>query len=257
MPELGSVTIPINTLVLRFKATRAVRINGAKAETATYPRHGIGLMAEGSSGRWVYQDSCDILHIYFANSQLSELAGRHDDGKPVELRDQIDLYDPFLQALCLETARACKDGDNDSLYIDTLSMAIGLRLIRKHAIGNAPPKGKDTRPAGALSAWQLARVRDRMTAAIAGNVSLAELADEVRLSPFHFARAFKKATGLPPHRYIVDLRLDRARDLLQLSDLSVADIAAQVGYDDPSYFARLFRKHFDATPAAYRRERQA
>jgi AraC family transcriptional regulator len=257
MPELESAIVPTNTLFLRFKPTRAVRISGAKTERSVYPRGGIGLMAEGSSGRWLYQDSVDILHIYVSGDQLSTLASQHDIGTRVALRDQINIDDPFLQALCVETATACREGEIDPLYVDTLSLAIGLRLIRSHALV-APPSNSNTKSStGGLADWQLARARDRMLSAVDDSLSLSDLAGDVRLSPFHFARAFKASTGLPPHRYFRQLRIERARSLLETTDLAVAEIAARIGYDDPSYLARLFRKHFGATPAAYRRERRS
>ncbi|MFX8016085.1 helix-turn-helix transcriptional regulator, partial [Acinetobacter baumannii] len=58
------------------------------------------------------------------------------------------------------------------------------------------------------------------------------------------------------HRFLVKLRIDKARELLESTDLPIIEIAAQVGYDDPSYLARLFRREVGVTPAAYRRERR-
>jgi AraC family transcriptional regulator len=98
---------------------------------------------------------------------------------------------------------------------------------------------------------------DRFASDLAAEPSLAELAADVGLSTFHFARAFKASTGLPPHQQLLALRLEKARELLEMSDLTVTEISAEVGYSDPGYLARLFRKHVGATPAAYRRERQA
>ncbi len=70
------------------------------------------------------------------------------------------------------------------------------------------------------------------------------------------SRAFKTSTGVPPHRYLVQLRIKKARKLLETIDPPISEIAAQVGYDDPSYLARLFRREVGKTPAAYRRERR-
>ena len=91
---------------------------------------------------------------------------------------------------------------------------------------------------------------------LGAQTTLAELAADLGLSPFHFARAFKRSTGVPPHRYLVQLRLERAGELLTGTKLPVTDIAARVGYDDPGYLSRLFRHEFGMTPAQYRRERQ-
>jgi AraC-like DNA-binding protein len=99
-------------------------------------------------------------------------------------------------------------------------------------------------------------VSDQWQQSLAENPTLAELAASVGLSPYHFVRSFKASVSLPPHSYQIQLRMNRARELLETTALPVTGIAAQVGYDDPSNLARLFHKHFGVTPAAYRREWQ-
>jgi len=87
-------------------------------------------------------------------------------------------------------------------------------------------------------------------------VPLAELAALAGLSPFHFARAFKISTGLPPHRYQGRLRLNRALELFAKTDLTIGDVAASVGYETPQSFARLLQRELGTTPTRYRRERR-
>jgi len=106
---------------------------------------------------------------------------------------------------------------------------------------------------GRLLPWQTKKIRDFIAAAPDKAVSLAALAKLVGLSPFHFARAFKNSTGLPPRRYQIVLRMEKARALLKTTDLPVTVIAAELGYDDPGYFARLFGREVGCTPRAYRR----
>ena len=77
------------------------------------------------------------------------------------------------------------------------------------------------------------------------------------LSTFHFARAFKSATGLPPYRYLLALRIARAKDLLAKSALAISDVAAAVGYEDQSQLARLFRKDVGLTPSQFRMARRS
>lgn len=107
-----------------------------------------------------------------------------------------------------------------------------------------------------LAGWQLRRVTDLLQGSLASDLPLADLAAEVRLSPFHFARCFKATTGQAPHRFLISLRLERARELLEHTDLAISDVAAQIGYDDPSYFARLFRGEVGVSPLRYRQKRQ-
>lgn len=109
----------------------------------------------------------------------------------------------------------------------------------------------------ALTRWQLNRVIDLMRARLAEDISLGEIAAAANLSPSHFARSFRKATGISPHRFLVQLRLDKTRGLLRATKLAIVDISAEVGYPDPGYRARVFRKELGITPAAYRREHGA
>jgi AraC family transcriptional regulator len=75
------------------------------------------------------------------------------------------------------------------------------------------------------------------------------------MSEFHFNRLFKRATGVPPSQYQIKLRMDAARRLLRETKRSMITIAIEVGYSNPSRFARLFRKETGLSPTDYRRQR--
>jgi AraC family transcriptional regulator len=109
--------------------------------------------------------------------------------------------------------------------------------------------------AGGLAPWQLNRVIHLMNARLDAGLTLEDLAAEARLSPCHFARGFKASTGVSPHRYHINLRMQRVREWLETTDLPVSEIAARAGYSDPSYLARLFRAELGTTPARYRRQK--
>ncbi len=109
--------------------------------------------------------------------------------------------------------------------------------------------------ASRLAPWQLNRVMNLMNARLDAALTLEDLAAEARLSPCHFARAFKASTGVSPHRYHVNLRVQRVREWLETTDLPISEIAARAGYNDPSYLARLFRAELGTTPACYRRRK--
>ena len=152
----------------------------------------------------------------------------------------------LLETLWVEAA----GGDSVSrLYTEGATLTL-LATLRREATG-ARTRASGRR--GGLAGFQLARIREYLEAHLADDVSLAELAALANLSVFHFNRAFKQSTGLPPHRYLVRLRVERAARLLNETRLSVATIAAQVGYDDPNQLARVFRKETGMSPLQYRR----
>ncbi len=85
------------------------------------------------------------------------------------------------------------------------------------------------------------------------DISLDELAAEARLSPFHFSRMFKQSTGVPPRVYLTRLRMEKACELLETTDLPVTEIAQEVGYSSNQVLARVFVKHRHMSPTDYRR----
>ena len=82
--------------------------------------------------------------------------------------------------------------------------------------------------------------------------TLEQLAAVARLSPYHFARQFKTATGLPPHEYVISRRVERAKQFLQGGDLSLAEVAAHAGFSDQSQFSRHFKRLVGVTPGQFR-----
>ena len=83
-------------------------------------------------------------------------------------------------------------------------------------------------------------------------IGIRDLASEVRLSQFHFARMFKEAMGNPPHEYITQVRMERARKLLSASDLPLRLVATSVGYQTQAHFTGVFHKRVGMTPRAFR-----
>jgi transcriptional regulator GlxA family with amidase domain len=84
-------------------------------------------------------------------------------------------------------------------------------------------------------------------------VPLAELARACKLSPGHFARAFRQATGQPPHRWLMEQRIEKAKQLLVDTTLSLAQIAQRCGFADQSHFTRVFVQLVQSSPGQWRR----
>ncbi len=106
---------------------------------------------------------------------------------------------------------------------------------------------------GGLAPWAEKRCLELLRARLSEDISLDELAAEVRLSPFHFARMFKQSVGVPPRVYLTRLRMEKACELLETTDLPVTEIAQEVGYSSNQVLARVFLKHQRMSPSDYRR----
>jgi transcriptional regulator GlxA family with amidase domain len=108
-----------------------------------------------------------------------------------------------------------------------------------------------------LAPWQLKRVTEFINANLADTLQLCDLAALSGLSPSHFGRAFKGSTGLPPHRWHLNLRIERARTMLTDAGASLADMACATGFADQSHFTRVFSRTVGMSPGAWRRSQAA
>jgi AraC family transcriptional regulator len=105
---------------------------------------------------------------------------------------------------------------------------------------------------GGLPGCRVRQVTEFIEKNLDKDLPLAELAAVVYMSPFHFARLFKRSTGVPPHRFVVRQRIARAGDLLVRQSPSIAQVSRQVGFRTPSHFTTVFRHAVSITPGAYR-----
>ena len=138
-----------------------------------------------------------------------------------------------------------------ALYLDALLQLLALHLAREYVVaGVAPP----VPVRGAPPSVHLARALDYIEANLDREVRLADLAAVAGLSLFHFARAFKAQLGVPPHRYVLERRIERARRLLADRRRPVIEVAAACGFASPSHFATAFRRQSGMSPRAYRRQ---
>jgi len=108
------------------------------------------------------------------------------------------------------------------------------------------------RTVGDLPACRLRRVTQYIQDNLHRKLRLVELSAHVHMSPYHFARLFKRSTGTPPHRFVLRRRIDRATTLLTTGELSIGEVARLVGFQTTSHFTTVFRRITGATPSAYR-----
>lgn len=136
------------------------------------------------------------------------------------------------------------------LFVDSVTDALTLHLLSDAA--PPPPARRET-----LSAPALSRVCERMEARLEAGVTLDELAAEAHLSRFHFARAFREAMNMPPHRYLTVRRIERAKQLLIHTAMPLSEIALAAGFSSQSHFAARFRELAGETPRCFRLRHQA
>jgi AraC family transcriptional regulator len=135
------------------------------------------------------------------------------------------------------------------LYAESAAHFLVQRLVAVSAGARAPRRG-------GLAPWQVRRVEDYMRASLARDMGVGELAGIVGLTAKHFARAFREATGTPPHRFLTGIRIEAAARMLDACrERPLADVAIACGFADQSHFTRSFRAVMGTTPGLYRRQR--
>jgi len=110
---------------------------------------------------------------------------------------------------------------------------------------------------GGLAPWRIRRLQAFVEEHLSQSIHIVDLSGAVGLSVPHFSRAFGLSFGEPPHLYVIQRRLDRARHLMLTSDIALSELAATCGFSDQAHFCRLFRRDTGKTPAAWRREWRA
>ncbi|MGH8028094.1 MAG: helix-turn-helix domain-containing protein [Pseudoxanthomonas sp.] len=197
-------------------------------------------------------DPFHALHCYMPQHALTAATEemRSTAIDELQVRSSQTLVDPVIRNLLLAVLPALKDPASVSaLFVDHVAFAITAHVAQ--AYGGASDRSKASR--GGLAAWQERLAKDLLDAAVDTDISLSRLALECSLSTRHFARAFHQSVGMPPHRYLLKRRIDRAKQLLQFSRQSLSEIATACGFADQSHFTRVFRAAVDMTPGAWRR----
>lgn len=191
----------------------------------------------------------EVMTVYIPNSTLENLIGDRDLERYLgSVRMRWGFNDAFLAASLAQVAQEIlSPREQGSLYADTLADAMALHVLREHTRHLASTKSNGLAPA------ELRIARDRIEASLCEGVSLDELAREVGFSRYHFARAFKASTGFSPHRYLTLRRVEKAKELLRGSDMSLVEVALAVGFASQAHLCDWFRRLVGISPRQFRR----
>jgi len=155
-----------------------------------------------------------------------------------ELEQKVAQETRALQVMKLELERALRE-----------------ELKAKASLASTTLHQRASIPHGGLAPWQARRAQELMNANLDGKLPLRQLAEQCGLSTRHFARAFRQSTGVPPHRWLLGRRVERAKDLMRDPALSLAEVALACGFADQSHFTRMFTTVVGVSPGVWRRTR--
>jgi AraC family transcriptional regulator len=190
--------------------------------------------------------------LSLGGSQLDCHIGPLMHGGRIELAPVFNLEDGQLEHLLRALLAVAQDGsDADPLMGELLVNAACIRLAKRYAVSklNVVPRR------GGLPEARLKRVLEYIDANEGRNITLSELARVANMSLYYFAVLFRQSTGLSPHQYVLNQRVEHAKELLRDPKLSVLDVSISVGFEHQNNFARAFRRVIGASPTQFRRDR--
>jgi AraC family transcriptional regulator len=221
------------------------------------------LLGEGDSTMLDYSETSiatlhsplDTVRLYVPRLTLQDFVREEYGSGEVHLKPpQQVMRDPILYHLGASLSALLEHPEeNNSLLVDHIALSLQSHLYQAYSATPASSR----RARGGLAPWQESRAKEAMDAHLDKKIDIAQLANECGLSTSRFARAFRQSTGCPPHRWLLQRRIERAQDLLLTSDRNLAEIARVCGFRDQSHLTRAFGQTVGTSPGLWRRARRA
>jgi AraC family transcriptional regulator len=248
VPELDNVLISIH---LGVPARLACRRDGKRFSGSAV--HGdIDIIPAQMAARWEMQDENDTAILLSLPPTLLQAVSNESelDTSKLEIHNRFQIRDMELETLSLVVKREIEMGcPTGRLYLDGLALAIASRLVAQHSSLAGPRAHKN----GGLNGPKLKRVLAFIEDQLAEDLSLEQIAVVAGVSASHVKTQFRKSVGAPLHQYVIQRRVDRAKELLAKGDLSMAEIAQATGFSHQSHLARHMRRVLGASPRAIQR----
>jgi AraC family transcriptional regulator len=198
----------------------------------------------------------DVLNLHLGDAFLREVAQSVEvDSDDLEIMLRVGTPAPQIEQIGLSlTAEIEADGlVGSKLYAESLANALAISLIRDHSsLGRRAVRKAAVEHGGGLSKRVLKSAIDYVGDNLKKDLTLAEIAGAVHMSPYHFSRLFKESTGRTPHQYVIERRVRRATELLGSTALPIAEIALLCGFAHQSHLNRHFKRLLGVNPKALR-----
>lgn len=210
------------------------------------------LVPAGVATRGVCRDNWRLLHVFVPHAFLRRTLEEAGITTPLELVPRPAALDPVLARIAETIARSLSNPDPFAqLALDAAGLQVALEILRRYS-----SVGLLDRAGLKLTGWQLSHAIEFLHEHIATPVRLADIAEAVGLSPYHFCRAFASSVGLPPHKYLRQIRMRKGEALLSSGRATIEGTAARLGYSNAGAFARAFKRETGLTPRAFRAGRR-
>jgi len=250
---------PVGNPCLGYCVNRPAQIRrrigrGGTTETRTLRPRQFHLIPAHDESEWQRRGRSEMLAMHLRQGLIDETARQmwSAAASQVELDVPLGTSDPLLEQLALAILEIMREEPDPSsaLYVDELVHAMVVRLVRIYtANGRSSRRGPDRQ---VLDRGEMRRVRDLIEDRLADDLSLEAIAGEVGVSSRSLSRACLRQWGTTVHQYVLSRRVERAKNLLLSTDLTVTSIALDTGFSSQSHLATAFRRVTGLTPKSYR-----
>ena len=248
LPREGAIVLTLARASFRRELTCPAM---SRRSDATVPTGSLSFCDLREANQLRLRTAVDAVEFYVPLAALACVAESRGSVDSFSLRNADIVDDPALAQLSDALALAfAKPEEANQLFIDHMARAVAAHI--GHTYGGLVPAPAVAR--GGLAPWQEKRVRDLIEANLDGDVSIDQLAAECRLSTRHMSRAFRQTMGMPPHRWLLQVRVERAKTHLRERDLGLSDVARLCGFADQSHFTRIFTQLAGVSPGNWRRQ---
>lgn len=191
----------------------------------------------------------DLTHCYLEPTFLAHAAYESANPEQVELMLVLPKPDPLVWQIVMALKTVLEtDATNSCFYAESMATALAAHLLRNYATRKHILKEYED----GLPKYKLKQALEYINTHLSENMSLEAVSGELGISQFHFCRLFKQSTGIAPHAYLIQQRVERSKQLLKQKELTINEIALECGFANPSHFAKHFRKHTGISPKQFR-----
>jgi AraC family transcriptional regulator len=199
--------------------------------------------------RATWDSTARSIFVELSPSLVDEASRQGGADAGTELRPGLAVGDHFIPPLAHALVDlAAREEPATRLLAEMLGLTLATHVGRTYGASVQSPLKQH----GPLSAIKMRRLEDFIDAHLDAPLSLTDLANQMDMSLFHFARCFRASTGASPHQYVTRRRIERAQAMLKNPELSVADVAQRCGFSQQSHFGETFRRLLGSTPKQYR-----
>ena len=242
----GAFVIPLQRNIFRAR-----QLEKSGLQIVPFPHGTISLVSLALDPTAHPDDRSDCVNFLIPRATFDQLADDHGADRIVQLavKPGVAANDPIVLHLgkCLIPAIE-RHHDASDQVVDRVTTALNIHFAGAYGGMHFPRR----LVSGGLAPWQLRLARDTVNANLEGELSLERIARECKLSVNYFARAFTRSTGISPHRWLMQRRVDAAKYLMLTTDSSLVEISLRSGFSDQSHFTRVFAEATGETPGRWR-----